>query len=117
MASLVISHHRQKDKLSVFLNGTQGEVMAPAIVALQMLKKADRMPGVVQWIIKKALIKLSLITFHRRIWRGSIDSFSVAFRLSILARSKEMETTVRALIEALWRYTGSCYVAPAAIVC
>ena len=55
----MISHHRQKDKLSVFLNGAQSKVLTPAIVALQMLKKADRMAGVVQWIVKKALIKLA----------------------------------------------------------
>jgi hypothetical protein len=59
---LMISHHRQKDELAVFLNGTQGKVMAPAIAAHQMVMKADRMAGIVQRIVKKALIKLPLIT-------------------------------------------------------
>ncbi len=65
---LMISHHRQKDKLSVFLNRAQGKVMRPAIVPLQMLMKANLMTGVVEWIVKKALIKLAWILFHRSIW-------------------------------------------------
>lgn len=44
---LVISHHRQKDKLTVFLNGTHGEVVTPAIAAHQMIIESDRMTRVV----------------------------------------------------------------------
>lgn len=59
---LMISHHRQKYELAVFLNGTQRKLMAPAIAAHQMIMKADHMAGIVQRIVKKALIKLLLIT-------------------------------------------------------
>lgn len=57
----MVSHHRQEDKPLVLLNCPQSKTMAPAIVAHQVINKADLMFWVMQLIHLKTLVELPLI--------------------------------------------------------